>query len=246
MVFDPLLNELQISQNRGLAKDAQADLVRSSRKERLMNSKFSLSLLAAACMATAGVANAESLLIDGHFNNAASWSKSAEGGGWANVENSPAVSLNGSQYLVTGAAGNGGGGRFWQTVAASAGLNYTLDVFSGADAWWLPTGTMTLYFMSSDQALLGSAARNTVDPADYDGGYDIPHPWKAYSLSAIAPEGTSAVRVEFAANNATGSIWFENATLNVSAVPEPSSWLLMGLGVAALLGVRRRLQASQN
>lgn len=245
MVFNPMLNELPISQNRGLAKDAQADLVRSSRKERLMNSKFSLCLLAAACMATAGAANAESLLIDGDFNNAASWSKSTDGGGWANMENVAAVSLNGSQYLVTGAAGSGGG-RFWQTVAASAGLNYTLDVFSGADAWWLPTGTMTLYFMSSDSTLLGSASRNTVDPAVYGPHYDIPHPWESYSLSAVAPEGTTAVKVEFAANNATGSIWFENAALNVSAVPEPSSWLLMGLGSMALLGIRRRQKASQN
>ncbi|MCV2350170.1 PEP-CTERM sorting domain-containing protein [Paucibacter sp. Y2R2-4] len=211
-----------------------------------MNSKFHLCLLAAACLAAAGAANAESLLIDGDFNNAASWNKSTESGGWANVENAAAVSLNGSQYLVTGAAGNGGGGRFWQTVAASAGLNYTLDVFSGADAWWLPTGTMTLYFLNSDSTLLSSASRNTVDPAVYGQNYDIPHPWEAYSLSAVAPEGTTAVKVEFAANNATGSIWFENAALNVSAVPEPSSWLLMSLGGVALLGARRRKQASQH
>jgi len=211
-----------------------------------MNSKFSLCLLAAACMATAGAANAESLLFDGDFNNAASWNKSTEGGGWANVESNAAVSMNGSQYLVTGAAGNGGGGRFWQTVAASSGLNYTLEVFSGADAWWLPTGTMTLYFLNSDSTLLGTASRNTVDPAVYGPNYDIPHPWEAYSLSAVAPDGTTAVKVEFAATNSTGSVWFENAALNVSAVPESSSWLLMGLGGAALLGVRRRQLPSQN
>jgi len=211
-----------------------------------MNSKFSLCLLAAACMATAGAANAESLLFDGDFNNAASWNKSTEGGGWANVESNAAVSMNGSQYLVTGAAGNGGGGLFWQTVAASSGLNYTLEVFSGADAWWLPTGTMTLYFLNSDSTLLGTASRNTVDPAVYGPNYDIPHPWEAYSLSAVAPDGTTAVKVEFAATNSTGSVWFENAALNVSAVPESSSWLLMGLGGAALLGVRRRQLASQN
>ncbi len=200
----------------------------------------------AACLA-AGSANASassSLLQDGDFNSSAHWTQASASGGWANFENNAAVSLNGSQYVVTGAAGNGGGGSFSQTVLATAGQNYTLSVFSGADAWWLPTGTMSMYFLNN-ATLLGSASRNTVDPAVYGNNYDIPHPWTAYTLNGTAPAGTTEIRVEFAANNATGSIWFEDASLTVSAVPEPSSAALLGLGAALLLGRRVRQQSAR-
>ncbi|MCV2356029.1 PEP-CTERM sorting domain-containing protein [Paucibacter sp. B2R-40] len=204
--------------------------------------KMVLTLIAAACYAVGSAnADASSLLLDGDFNSKANWTQASVAGGWANFENAPAVSLNGSQYLVTGAAGNGGGGSFSQTVLATAGQNYTLSVFSGADAWWLPTGSMTMYFLNN-ATLLGSASRNTVDPAEYGTNYDIPHPWAAYALKGTAPAGTTEIRVEFAANNATGSIWFEDASLTVSAVPEPSSAALLALGAALLLGVGLRQQ----
>ncbi|MBT9491398.1 MAG: PEP-CTERM sorting domain-containing protein [Paucibacter sp.] len=202
---------------------------------------FSTACFAACLAAGSAQAASTSLLLDGDFNSAAHWTQASAAGGWANFENNAAVSLNGSQYVVTGAAGNGGGGSFSQTVQATAGQHYTLSVFSGADAWWLPTGSMTMYFLNN-ATLLGSASRNTVDPAVYGPNYDIPHPWAAYTLNGWAPAGTTEIRVEFAANNATGSIWFEDASLTVSAVPEPSSAALIGLGAALLLGLGARQQ----
>jgi hypothetical protein len=232
--------------------EKQVAFAHSNPKETPMT-KTLFTVLSTACFAAclaAGSANASasssssSLLQDGDFNSSAHWTQATASGGWANFENNAAVSLNGSQYLVTGAAGNGGGGSFSQTVLAAAGQNYTLSVFSGADAWWLPTGTMTMYFLNNS-TLLGSASRNTVDPADYGTHYDIPHPWAAYTLNGMAPAGTTEIRVEFAANNATGSIWFEDASLTVSAVPEPSSAALLALGAALLLGRRVRKYAAR-
>ena len=44
-------------------------------------------------------------------------------------------------------------------------------------------------------------------------------------------------------NNATGSIWFENAVLTV--VPEPSAVALVAVGSALLLGYRSRRDATR-
>jgi hypothetical protein len=208
-----------------------------------------ISVLLSAVWLAAGAANAQNLLLNGDFNDPATgdpptgWTPWAWGNGWANHENNAGVTYDGSHYLVAGAAGDpGGGGGFYQILPATAGMQYKLDVLSGADAWWLPTGTMTLFFLDSSAVELGSATRNTVDPADYGGLYDIPHPWAPYSLTAIAPAGTAEVKVEFAANWATGSIWFENASLSV--VPEPSVAGLLALGSVLLLGYRSRRNAA--
>ena len=162
-------------------------------------------LLSAVCLA-AGAANAQNLLLNGDFNSPASgawpdnWSGWSWGTGWANHENNARVTYDGSYYLVAGASGGSdGGGGFFQTVSATAGMQYKLDVLSGADAWWLPTGTMTMFFLDSSAVQLGTATRNTVDPAVYGNNYDIAHPWASYSLTATAPAGTTQVKVEFAA-----------------------------------------------
>jgi hypothetical protein len=207
-------------------------------------------LFAIACGA-ASIASAQNLLLNGSFDAPASgsppdnwsaWSWNNPGqSGWANHENNPGVSYDGSYYVVAG-ANSGGGGGFFQTVSATAGTEYKLDVLSGADAWWLPTGTMTMSFLDSSAVQLGTATRNTVDPAVYGNNYDIAHPWAAYSLDAIAPVGTTQVKVEFAANWATGSVWFENASL--TTVPEPGTLALAAAGAALLLAHSRRTRRS--
>jgi len=206
-------------------------------------------LLSALCL-TAGIVNGQNLLLNGNFNSPTSgawpdnWTGWSWGNGWANHENNTGVSYDGSYYVVVGASGGtGGGGGFNQTVSATAGTEYKLDVLSGADAWWLPTGTMTMFFQDGSANTLGTATRNTVDPAVYGGTYDSPHPWAAYSLDAFAPVGTTQVKVEFAANWATGSIWFENAVL--TEVPEPGAAALFALGSALLLGYRSRRNAAR-
>jgi hypothetical protein len=185
-------------------------------------------LVLAALLCTSANAN---MLANGNFNDPASgaWPTSWQGwnwgGGWSNHENVPSVTYDGSYYVVAGAAGSGGGG-FFQTIPGTAGTEYTLSVLSGADAWWLPTGTMAMIWLNGSGTEIGNATWNTVDPAVYGQNYDIPHPWASYSHSATAPVGTTQIKVEFAANNATGSVWFENAVLT----PEPATLTILGLG----------------
>ncbi len=165
------------------------------------------------------------LLTNGDFNLPASgaapvgWTMWAWGNGWANHENNTGVTYNGSYYLVVGANGNGGGG-FHQTVSAAAGTQYILSVLSGADAWWLPTGTMSMAFLNHLDVEIGKSTASTVDPVVYGQNYDIPHPWASYLLAATAPVGTTQVKVEFSCNPGTGSVWFENAVLLVDQEPD--------------------------
>jgi hypothetical protein len=199
-------------------------------------------ILLSACGLTIGMANAQNLLSNGDFdlpgdgNPATDWTPWSWNSGWANTEIAAWGSPGGTYHLAVGAPGDGGGGYF-QILPATPGISYTLTVDSGADAWWLPTGTMTMFFLDDTEAELGQAGRNTVDPAVYGNNNDIPHPWETYSLSATSPVGTTQIKVEFAANNATGSVGFDNAVL---VVPEPASAGLLLLGSVVLLGCRWR------
>ena len=163
------------------------------------------------------------------------WEAWSWGNGWGNTEIAGWGSPGGTYHTAVGAAGGGGGGHF-QIVPATAGTEYELTVLSGADAWWLPTGRMFMFFLDDLDVEVGQATRNTVDPAVYGmDQFDIPHPWESYSLTAIAPVGTTQIKVEFEANNATGSVGFDNAVL----IPEPASLALLGVGMLAL-ALRRR------
>lgn len=202
-------------------------------------------LLLSAVSLAAGAASAQNLLLNGDFNlpgdgsSATSWTAWAWGNGWANTE-IPGWSYNGTYQIAAGAAGGGGGGTF-QILSATAGLTYDLSVQSGADAWWLPTGTMSLIWLDNLGAEISNNTRNTVDPAVYGNDqFDVPHPWASYSLSAMAPSGTAQLKVEFAANNATGSVGFDNAVLTVQPVPEPATAALVALSAVALIGYRSR------
>jgi hypothetical protein len=209
-----------------------------------------LTLLSAVYLA-ADAANAQNLLLNGDFNSpfnavnaapiAGTWNPWSWGNGWANqVSSSGGFSSPDNSLFAVGGASGGGGGGFFQTVAATGGLTYELDVLSGADSWWLPTGTMTMFFLDGSGNTLATDTRNTVDPAVYGQNFDIAHPWASYTLDATAPDGTSQVKVEFAGNNATGSIWFENAVLTAQPVPEPGTAALVAVGSALLLGYRFR------
>ena len=206
-------------------------------------------VLSAVCL-TASLANAN-LLINGNFNDPATgdpptgWSPWSWGSGWANHENNGGVTYDGSFYLVTGGLDyDTGGGGFYQIVPATAGIDYTLTVLSGADAWWLPYGEMRMFFLDAGDVELGNAVAGTVDPAVYGQNYDIAHPWSSYSLTATAPSGTTQIKVEFAEPHGTGSVWFENADL--TAVPEPGTLGLVIGGLALLLGSQFRRRAPRS
>jgi hypothetical protein len=207
----------------------------------------SVVLLSVFCLAGA-FANGQNLLSNGDFelpadgSPATDWTPWSWNSGWANTE--MAGWGSGSWHIAVGAPGDGGGG-YYQIVSATPGISYSLSVDSGADAWWLPTGRMEMFFLDASTNVITSATRLTVDPAVYgEDQYDVPHPWENYALAATAPDGTAMIKVEFSSNestatpgNASGSVGFDNAVL---LVPEPTTTGLLALGSILLLGWRRR------
>ena len=178
-------------------------------------------------------------LLNGDFNSPDSgsppdnWSTWTTGTvAWANHENKPAVTYDGSYYMVVGGQ-ESAGGACHQTVHAVAGWTYELSVLSGADAWWLPYGEIRFYFLNCDGSQVGYSSTPTLDPDDYGNQTDIPHPWQTYTLSATAPSGASQLRVELMSAG-TGSIWYENAVLTEEAAsPALASATTLPFSVAA-------------
>jgi len=187
-------------------------------------------LVAVLCLlATATTAPAVELLSNGGFESpgtgdpATDWTPWSWGNGWANTEQAGWGS--GSYHIAVGASGGGGGG-FYQIVPGAPGVEFTLSVLSGADAWWLPTGRMIMFFLDSTNGVISEVSRLTVDPAEYGTNYDIAHPWSNYTLVATSPADTAFVKVEFACNEsiatpgfASGSVGFDDASLTAPIDP---------------------------
>ena len=203
---------------------------------------------------TGAVSQGQNLLSNGDFNSPNSiavpdsWTTWSYGGGYANHEIiSPSASVqgiyDGSYQMTLGAANTSGGGGVFQIVPATAGASYTLSVDAGAQNWWLPTGQIRLFFLDASSTQLGLTQIDTTDSLHNgsDGGtgdhYDTGVAYQNWSLSAIAPEGTTQAKVEFAGYGG-GSAWFDNAVLTV--VPEPGTIGLLLCGSTLLLAQRVR------
>jgi hypothetical protein len=205
--------------------------------------KLAFAVFLATIGLTANLAHAQSnLLTNGDFNDPNSvapptaWTLWTFGGGWANHQND-ASGLDGTYYMADG-GGSGAGAGEYQIVSGTAGDTYTLTVDGGAQAWWLPYGEMRLFFLDASSNQLSESFLATVDPAVYGQNYDIAHPWSNFTLTAVAPIDTAMVKVEFAEPNGSGTVWFDNADLQV--VPEPSTLALVAGSLVTLLGYRFR------
>ena len=175
----------------------------------------------------AGPARAN-LLANGDFNTTLGAEWGTWGDGWKNQEViTPAPGLVGVydgtlQMTIGNSAGSGSQGMF-QTVAGTAGLEYTLSLQAGAQDWWWPNGSAYLKFLDAGDSELASYEIDTT--ADFD-NWDVGVPYQDFSIGAVAPVGTTQVKIDLIEWAGTGSVWFDNVSLEV--VPEPGSLLLVG------------------
>ena len=213
-----------------------------------------LIMLLSAVALTASVTRGQNLLLNGDFNSPTTvaapdvWSIWTYGGGYANHEIiTPAASVlgnyDGTYQMTIGAANTSGGGGVYQTIAATAGLNYELGVQAGAQDWWLPTGQIRLFFYDASNTQLALTQINVTDSIHAPDQYNVGVAYQYWSLSALAPAGTTQAKVEFAGYGG-GSVWFDNASLTVVAVPEPGTVAMLAVGSVVLLACRPRRRAN--
>jgi hypothetical protein len=131
----------------------------------------------------------------------------------------------------------------FQDLAASAGQVWTASAqvqHWAGDAMQGDTfGAVQLQFFDGGGTQLGSTLQSSVVDAA-----TTQDQWNLLSISGTAPTGTADARILLVHAQPTGgdfggSAFFDSASL-VSAVPEPSSLTVLGLGAIGFLSRRRR------
>lgn len=222
-------------------------------KEKMMRTRLLVAIGTIAVFALGGLANAN-LLTNGDFALGSDGTTAPDtvafgwdewnGGGWNNRE-ANAFGIGGdtnNYYKALGNSGRTDQGIF-QVVPATEGLEYKASVDSGdPDGWWFANGDIKIDFMAADDSILGSSNEHWTHVAG-----DTPLPWANYSTTAVAPLGTTQIKVllmnqgndpenEWAYG---GTMRFDNAVLEV--VPEPATLGLFGVA-GLMLWIRRKLK----
>lgn len=136
--------------------------------------------------------------------------------------------------------------HLYQDVPATAGLEYQLTGWAGAEANLDVAGAVfALDFFSGGGLPLGSATLDLLPSLFVVNGESFNY--KQYTLSAVAPLGTTTVRarvslIDGLSNPMGGGQAFvvDDFSLDTTQVPEPATGALMGLAVTCLARARRR------
>jgi len=133
-------------------------------------------------------------------------------------------------------------GHLYQDVPATPGLEYTLTGWAGAEPNLMVAGAeFALEFLNAGGGIIGGATVDLLPNLFIDNGQ--PFDYKQYTVSAIAPIGTTMVRARASMlggtpNPAGGGQAYVIDDF-VLVVPEPATGVALGI-VGALLCVRRK------
>lgn len=173
--------------------------------------------------------------------------------GWAGPAPTPVTTngANSDDWAVffkpfSGTANALATGHLYQDVAGTAGNTYTLTGWAGGEAnAMMQDAQFALEFLNSSGGIIGSSVLSLMPNLLTPNGESFNY--KLYTVSGVAPTGTTTVRarasmINAQANPAGGGQAFvvDDFDLTSSPVPEPATMALLGLGALAALKRRKK------
>ena len=144
----------------------------------------------------------------------------------------------------TGTANEMASGHLYQDVAGTAGLRYSLSGWAGAEAnAMMEDAVFALEFIDGGGNIIGSSILSLMSDLKTPNGAAFNY--KKYTVHGSAPAGTSKVRarasmINAMSNPAGGGQAFVVDDFELTAVPEPTTMVLMASGLAAIAARRRK------